>query len=102
MRQPVAAACPRPTADRIRLPRASVMTHSKTIQSVFLGDSAHRWGSLAVRTGLSWLLLTGCVWAQQPARAIPPNLDYNYSNLPTQPVGPDDLLALSVYDSPEL
>jgi len=30
------------------------------------------------------------------------NLDYAYSNLPTQPVGPDDLLALSVYDSPEL
>ena len=57
-----------------------------------------------MRTGLSWLLLTGCVCAQQPGRAIPAvsNLDYSYSNLPTQPVGPDDLLALSVYDSPEL
>ena len=39
MRQPVAAACLRPTADRIRLPHASVMTHSKTIQSVFRGSA---------------------------------------------------------------
>ena len=50
------------------------------------------------------LALAGTVYAQQPERAIStvPNLDYAYSNLPTQPVGPDDLLALSVYDSPEL
>ena len=49
-------------------------------------------------------MLAGCVYAQQPDRAISAgsNLDYTYSNLPTQPVGPDDLLALSVYDSPEL
>ena len=52
----------------------------------------------------SWLLLVGCVYAQQTERAISPgsNLEYTYSNLPTQPVGPDDLLAVSVYDSPEL
>lgn len=52
----------------------------------------------------SWLLLVGCVYAQQAERAISPgsNVDYTYSNLPTQPVGPDDLLAVSVYDSPEL
>src|ERR1700722_18242580 len=54
--------------------------------------------------GFSWLLLVGCVYAQQTERAISPgsNLEYTYSNLPTQPVGPDDLLAVSVYDSPEL
>jgi polysaccharide export outer membrane protein len=54
--------------------------------------------------GLCWLVLGGSIYAQQPERAISgvSNLDYVYSNLPTQPVGPDDLLALSVYDSPEL
>ncbi len=71
-----------------RFARASVMTHIKTI------------------AGLCWIVLGGCgrALAQQPERAIStvPNLDYAYSNLPTQPVGPDDLLALSVYDSPEL
>ncbi len=43
-------------------------------------------------------------YAQQSDRAIATasNLNYAYTNLPTQPVGPDDLLALSVYDSPEL
>ena len=52
----------------------------------------------------SWLLLVGCAYAQQTERAISPgsNFEYTYSNLPTQPVGPDDLLAVSVYDSPEL
>jgi polysaccharide export outer membrane protein len=49
------------------------------------------------------LMLSGFAQAQSD-RAFPPvvNNDYSYSNLPTQPVGPDDLLALSVYDSPEL
>src|ERR1700761_495592 len=72
---------------RARHLRAFVMTQSKII----LG-------------GFSWLLLVGCVYAQQTERAIFPgsNLEYTYSNLPTQPVGPDDLLAVSVYDSPEL
>src|SRR3984957_11308128 len=62
------------------------MTHIKTI------------------AGLCWIVLGGWAYAQQPERAIStvPNLDYAYSNLPTQPVGPDELLALSVYDSPEL
>jgi polysaccharide export outer membrane protein len=50
------------------------------------------------------LALTGRLCAQQAERAAStvPNLDYAYANLPTEPVGPDDLLALSVYDSPEL
>ena len=80
------------TVRRIKAPRAGarhlrafVMTHKKII---FV---------------LSWLSLAGYVYAQQAERAISPSsLDYNYSNLPTQPVGPDDLLAVSVYDSPEL
>jgi polysaccharide export outer membrane protein len=47
-------------------------------------------------------LLQGAI-AQQSDRPAPVvTNDYSYSNLPTQPVGPDDLLALSVYDSPEL
>ena len=72
---------------RARHLRAFVMTQSKIILGWF-----------------SWLLLVGCVYAQQTERAISPgsNLEYTYSNLPTQPVGPDDLLAVSVYDSPEL
>jgi polysaccharide biosynthesis/export protein len=69
-----------------RFPRVSLMRHIKAI------------------FGLCSLVVAGCVYAQQPERAVSsvPNLDYTYSNLPTQPVGPDDLLALSVYDSPEL
>src|ERR1700692_522407 len=104
MRQPVPAACQRPAADRTRFPRASVMTFIKRTQSVFHGFDAYRWGRLAARTGCCWVVLAGCLYAQQPDRAIATgsNLDYAYSNLPTQPVGPDDLLALSVYDSPEL
>jgi polysaccharide biosynthesis/export protein len=49
-------------------------------------------------------VLTAAAHGQQSDRPFPPvvNNDYSYSNLPTQPVGPDDLLALSVYDSPEL
>jgi polysaccharide biosynthesis/export protein len=53
------------------------------------------------RLGLCCLTLIGCGFAQRIASTTP-NPDYSYSNLPTQPVGPDDLLALSVYDSPEL
>jgi polysaccharide export outer membrane protein len=61
----------------------------------------NRWGSFAARAFCCGLVLVGCAYAQQVA---PPNpgYSYSYSNLPTQPVGPDDLLALSVYDSPEL
>ena len=72
---------------RARHLRAFVMTQSKIILGCF-----------------SWLLLVGCAYAQQTERAIYPgsNFEYTYSNLPTQPVGPDDLLAVSVYDSPEL
>ena len=72
-------------------------------------SSRRHWCRDAARVGVCsvgvfWLALAGTVFAQEPERAISaiPNLDYTYSNLPTQPVGPDDLLALSVYDSPEL
>jgi polysaccharide biosynthesis/export protein len=77
----------RPARAWTRFSSASVMTHL-TI----------------ARVGWCWLLLAGCLYAQQPERSVSTvsNLDYVYSNLPTQPVGPDDLLALSVYDSPEL
>jgi polysaccharide export outer membrane protein len=90
------------------------MTHSKTIQLVFhnlvfrslvfRSSVPWRWGRLATGAGCCWLLLAGCLYAQQSDRAVAPgsNLEYTYSNLPTQPVGPDDLLAVSVYDSPEL
>ena len=43
-----------------------------------------------------------CLYAQPTGAAESKLASYSYSNLPTQPVGPDDLLALSVYDSPEL
>jgi polysaccharide biosynthesis/export protein len=81
------------------------------IQFAFLQacDSARHWGRIVARAGVCsagvcLLVLGGTVYAQQSERAVPtaPNLDYAYPNLPTQPVGPDDLLALSVYDSPEL
>jgi polysaccharide biosynthesis/export protein len=72
-------------------------------------DRARHWGRAVARmgvcsVGVCFLALAGTVYAQQSGRAVStvPNLDYSYSNLPTQPVGPDDLLALSVYDSPEL
>jgi polysaccharide export outer membrane protein len=82
------------------------MTQRKiaAIQCAFPQASPRYWGSVLACMGLCWLALAGTVYAQQPERSIStiPNLDYTYSNLPTQPVGPDDLLALSVYDSPEL
>ena len=55
-------------------------------------------------TGLCWLSLTGLINAQQTERAYssPSAPNYSNANLPAQPVGPNDLLALSVYDSPEL
>jgi polysaccharide biosynthesis/export protein len=64
------------------------MTHSKAVVGLWL----------------VWLMAAGSVYAQQTERNAtgPSNPNYGYSNLPTQPVGPDDLLALSVYDSPEL
>ena len=57
-----------------------------------------------IAQGLALLAIAASASAQRPERAVSTvsNLDYVYSNLPTQPVGPDDLLALSVYDSPEL
>jgi polysaccharide biosynthesis/export protein len=82
------------------------MTQRKiaAIQCAFPQASPRQWGRVLACMGVCWLALTGAVSAQQPERSIStiPNLDYTYSNLPTQPVGPDDLLALSVYDSPEL
>src|ERR1035438_4082076 len=55
-----------------------------------------------MRLLLSVLLLTACASAQtpNPNRAISvPELG---ANLPAQPVGPNDLIAVSVYDAPEL
>jgi polysaccharide export outer membrane protein len=103
----------RPAKDWIRRSSTSVMTQLTiaAIQFAFLQacDSARRWGRAVARVGVPsvgvcFLALGGAVYAQQSERAVSsaPNLDYAYSNLPTQPVGPDDLLALSVYDSPEL
>ena len=46
------------------------------------------------------LLLTACASAQQPNRAI--SVPEVGANLPAQPVGPNDLIAVSVYDAPEL
>ena len=105
--------CQRPAKDWIRPSSASVMTQLKisAIQFTFLQvcRGARHWGRAVARMGVCslsvcFLALAGNVYAQQTERAISaaPNLDYTYSNLPTQPVGPDDLLALSVYDSPEL
>jgi polysaccharide export outer membrane protein len=46
------------------------------------------------------LLCCSAAFAQQPARPAPvPELG---ANLPAQALGPDDLIAVSVYDSPEL
>jgi polysaccharide biosynthesis/export protein len=59
----------------------------------------NRWGRFAAIAACCWLAFAGPLSAQQPG---PANAVYSYSNLPTQPIGPDDLLALSVYDSPEL
>ena len=77
------------------------------IQFAFLQAAPHRFGRTVARVGaclatVCYFLLAGTIYAQQPERAASPSFDYAYSNLPTQPVGPDDLLALSVYDSPEL
>jgi polysaccharide export outer membrane protein len=89
------------------------MTHLKMAAMRFVfrqaGDPSCHWGRAIARIVVGWmgvfcLALAATAYAQQPERAGSPvsNLDYAYSNLPTQPVGPDDLLALSVYDSPEL
>ena len=102
-----------PPRTGIRHSSASVMTQLKiaAIPFSFLKAcySPRRWGHVAAGMGVCsisvcFLALAGTVYGQQSERAISstPNLDYAYSNLPTQPVGPDDLLALSVYDSPEL
>src|SRR5215813_10330206 len=45
-------------------------------------------------------LLTASAWCQQPARSLPiPELG---GNLPAQAVGANDLIAVAVYDAPEL
>jgi polysaccharide export outer membrane protein len=86
---------------------ASLMTHLNVAptRSLFrkILDHVRPVAHDGAHAGLCWLLLASCAVAQQAGRSVPaqPNLDY-FSNLPTQPVGPDDLLALSVYDSPEL
>ena len=52
-----------------------------------------------MRLLLSVLLFAGCVFAQSARRASP---EFLGANLPSQPVGPNDLIAVSVYDAPEL
>jgi polysaccharide biosynthesis/export protein len=82
------------------------MTHPKiaAMQFVFRKAAPRHRARIFIRGGVCWVALAGAAYAQQPERALSTgsNFDYAYSNLPTQPVGPDDLLALSVYDSPEL
>ena len=46
------------------------------------------------------LLLAAAASAQPPVR--PSSVPEIGANLPAQPVGPNDLIALSVYDAPEL
>jgi polysaccharide export outer membrane protein len=48
---------------------------------------------------LVFLLLSGAAWAQTPRAAVSPT---GLANLPAQKIGPNDLIAISVYDSPEL
>ena len=86
------------------------MTHLKKIAEFQLlisrkiVDPSRPWGRAVALVSACWLVMTGSAYGQQPERTVATasNFDYAYSNLPTQPVGPDDLLALSVYDSPEL
>lgn len=75
------------------------MTHLNAIQSVSR-QTRHAIALAAV----GCVLLAARAGAQQTQQVVSSvsNSEYVYSNLPTQPVGPDDLLALSVYDSPEL
>jgi polysaccharide biosynthesis/export protein len=86
----------------------SLMIHTKiTVNQHSSREGAHplpRWVRPLSGIALGWLVLGGCGYAQETQRPVSnvSNYDYVYSNLPTQPVGPDDLLALSVYDSPEL
>ena len=100
----------RPPKTRFRRSSAPVMTHLKKIAAIQLLISRktvappRRWGRAVALLTACWLVMAAFAYGQQPERAVAtaPNFDYAYSNLPTQPVGPDDLLALSVYDSPEL
>ena len=58
------------------------------------------WRGLVAFFGLLIAIHAG---AQQAERTFPElQIDRTYANLPSQPIGPNDLLALSVYDSPEL
>ena len=51
-----------------------------------------------MRLFVSLVILIATAAAQPPARPIPEG----GANLPAQPVGPNDLIAVSVYDAPEL
>jgi len=52
-----------------------------------------------MRVYFSVLFLAVAAVAQQPVR---PSVPSSGANLPTQPVGPSDLISLSVYEAPEL
>jgi polysaccharide export outer membrane protein len=99
----------RPPKTRFGRSSAPVMTHLKKIAAIQLisrktVDPPCHWGRAVALVAACWLVMAASAYGQQPERAVATasNFDYAYSNLPTQPVGPDDLLALSVYDSPEL
>src|ERR1700690_1676004 len=62
------------------------------------------WIQTTMRLPVPLLLLAACASAQQPSskpnRAI--SVPEVGANLPAQPVGGNDLIAVSVYDAPEL
>ena len=84
------------------------MTHLEKIAAIQLlisrktVDPSRHWGRAVALVTACSVVMAASVYGQQPERSVASasNFDYAYSNLPTQPVGPDDLLALSVYDSP--
>jgi len=86
------------------------MTHLEKIAAIQLlisrktVDPSRHWGRAVALVTACWMVMAASAYGQQPERSVASasNFDYAYSNLSTQPVGPDDLLALSVYDSPEL
>ena len=52
------------------------------------------------RSLLMYTLFASTMWAQN--RGLPPLYEVGGANLPAQKIGPNDLVAVSVYDSPEL
>lgn len=55
-----------------------------------------------MRLLVPFLILTACASAQQPNSTRAVSVPEIGANLPAQPVGPNDLIAVTVYDAPEL